>query len=237
MLNVSIRFARVTKTAKSARLKRRTNKNGGLPLGSQSVHVSTCKMSRFLMVWKTLTFQGAWCDWKSRAAYAQCFAPWQQETIEIMRCNLSSRTLVIKFNRSHVNFGRATTSQSLLLLLARATYMYGAILHAHPVRGESHNQRNTTGEVATSRTCNRYHSRVPSYSVDVPHETFVGSDVGDSDVWQSECLAFVRQDRFAGQPGPGSAPVNGDTRPGTDGASVRWKNKSLQNPRLIGRFH
>jgi len=36
-----------------------------------------------------------------------------------------------------------------LLLLARATYMYGVVLHAHPVRGESHNQRNTTGEVAT----------------------------------------------------------------------------------------
>jgi len=36
-----------------------------------------------------------------------------------------------------------------LLLLVRATYMYGAVLHAHPVRGESHNQSNTTGEVAT----------------------------------------------------------------------------------------
>ena len=28
--------------------------------------------------------------------------------------------------------------------------MYGVVLHAHPVRGESHNQRNTTGEVATA---------------------------------------------------------------------------------------
>ena len=37
--------------------------------------------------------------------------------------NLSSRTLVIMFNRSHVNIGRATTSQSLLLLLARVTYI------------------------------------------------------------------------------------------------------------------
>jgi len=37
----------------------------------------------------------------------------------------------------------------ILLLLVRATYMYGVVLHAHPVRGESHNQRNTTGEVAT----------------------------------------------------------------------------------------
>jgi len=27
--------------------------------------------------------------------------------------------------------------------------MYGVVLNAHPVRGESHNQRNTTGEVAT----------------------------------------------------------------------------------------
>jgi len=36
-----------------------------------------------------------------------------------------------------------------LLLLVRATYLYGVILHAHPVRGESRNQGNTTGEVAT----------------------------------------------------------------------------------------
>ena len=28
--------------------------------------------------------------------------------------------------------------------------MYGVVLHAHAVRGESHNQRNTTGEVATA---------------------------------------------------------------------------------------
>jgi len=27
--------------------------------------------------------------------------------------------------------------------------MHGVVLHAHPVGGESHNQRNTTGEVAT----------------------------------------------------------------------------------------
>jgi len=40
-----------------------------------------------------------------------------------MRRNLSSRTPVIMFNRSHVDIGRVTTSQSLLLLLARATYI------------------------------------------------------------------------------------------------------------------
>ena len=39
-------------------------------------------------------------------------------------------------------------SQSLLLLLARARYN-GVILHAHPIRGESHNQRNATREFAT----------------------------------------------------------------------------------------
>jgi len=27
--------------------------------------------------------------------------------------------------------------------------MYGVVLHAHPLHGESHIQRNTTGEVAT----------------------------------------------------------------------------------------
>jgi len=36
------------------------------------------------------------------------------------------------------------------LLLVRATYMYGVVLHTHPIRGESHNQRNTTGKVATT---------------------------------------------------------------------------------------
>ena len=35
-----------------------------------------------------------------------------------------------------------------LLLLVSATYMYGVVLHTHPVRGESHNQRNTAGEFA-----------------------------------------------------------------------------------------
>jgi len=37
-----------------------------------------------------------------------------------------------------------------VLLLVRATYMHGVVLHAHHVRGESHNQRNTTKEVATA---------------------------------------------------------------------------------------
>jgi len=55
--------------------------------------------------------------------------------------NLSLRTLVIMFNRSHVNIGRATTSQSII---ASSRYIYnGVFIHAHPVRGESYNQRNT----------------------------------------------------------------------------------------------
>jgi len=64
------------------------------------------------------------CDRESRAACAQSFAPWQQATIEIM--------LVIS------------------LTIACSRYVFnGVILHAYPVRGESHNQRNATGEVAT----------------------------------------------------------------------------------------
>jgi len=35
----------------------------------------------------------------NRAACAQSFAPWQQATIEIMRRNLSLRTVVVMFNR------------------------------------------------------------------------------------------------------------------------------------------
>jgi len=39
---------------------------------------------------------------------------------------------------------------AISLTIACSRYLYnGFILHAHPVRGESHNQRNATGEVAT----------------------------------------------------------------------------------------
>ena len=55
-----------------------------------------------------------------------------------------------------------------LLLLVRATNMYGVVFHTHPVRGESHNQRNTTGEVATAQdtlykqqACEKVDNRVP----------------------------------------------------------------------------
>ena len=36
------------------------------------------------------------------------------------------------------------------LSIACSRYTYGVILPAHPVRGESHNQRNTTREVTTT---------------------------------------------------------------------------------------
>jgi len=62
------------------------------------------------------------CDRKSRAACAQSFALWQQATIEINRRNLS-----------------------YYCLLAPRVYIF--VLRAHPVRGKSHYQRNTTGEV------------------------------------------------------------------------------------------
>jgi len=56
--------------------------------------------------------------------HMRSFAPWQQATIEIMH--------------------------AISLSIACSLYTYnGVILHAHPVRGESHNKHNTTGEVAT----------------------------------------------------------------------------------------
>jgi len=39
---------------------------------------------------------------------------------------------------------------AISLTIACSRYIYSIILHAHPVCGESHNQCNTTGEVATT---------------------------------------------------------------------------------------
>ena len=57
------------------------------------------------------------CDRKSRAAYAQSFALWQQATIEFTCHDHSLGTLVIMFNRSHVNIGRASTPRTLFYCL------------------------------------------------------------------------------------------------------------------------
>ena len=65
------------------------------------------------------------CDRKSRAVCAQSFASWQQAAIEIML--------------------------AISLTIACSRYICnGVILNAHPVRGESHSQHNTTEEVATT---------------------------------------------------------------------------------------
>jgi len=88
---------------------------------------------------------------KARAACAQSFAPWQQATTEFTRRDHSPRTLVVAFNRSQVNIGRASTPRSLCCCLF-APHIYIIVLRAHPVRGESHIQRNATGEVATTST-------------------------------------------------------------------------------------
>ena len=53
------------------------------------------------------------CDRKSRAAYAQSFALWQQATIEFTCHDHSPRTLVVTFNDSQVNIGRSSTPRSL----------------------------------------------------------------------------------------------------------------------------
>ena len=52
------------------------------------------------------------------------------------------RTVAASNNRDHAH----NLSYYCLLPLE----FFGVILHAPPVRGESHNQRNTTGEVATT---------------------------------------------------------------------------------------
>jgi len=62
------------------------------------------------------------CDRKDRAACAQSFALWQQATIEFT-CHDHS-------------------------IIACSRHIYIIVLRTHPVRGESHIQRNATGEVA-----------------------------------------------------------------------------------------
>jgi len=62
-----------------------------------------------------------------------------------MRRNLSLRTLVIMFNLSHVNIDRATTSQSVLLLLARAAYIM-VLFFAHIPFVVNHTINATTPE-------------------------------------------------------------------------------------------
>jgi len=63
-------------------------------------------------------FNDGWCcDRKSRAAWAQIFALWQQATIEFTCHDHSLGRLVIMFNRSHVNIGRASTPRSLYYYL------------------------------------------------------------------------------------------------------------------------
>ena len=51
---------------------------------------------------------------------------------------------------------------AISLTIACSRYIYnGVILHAHPVRGESHNQRNATGDVAT--LCHIETSKIQEY--------------------------------------------------------------------------
>jgi len=70
------------------------------------------------------------CDRISRAAYAQSFALWQEATIEFTCHDHSPRMLVVTFNRSHRQYHQRLHAMITLLLLVRATYMYGVVLHA-----------------------------------------------------------------------------------------------------------
>ena len=67
------------------------------------------------------------CDRKAWAACAQSVTLWQQATIKITRHDHS------------------------IIACSRHIYM-GVVLRAHPVRGESHIQRNSNGDVATAAT-------------------------------------------------------------------------------------
>jgi len=86
---------------------------------------------------------------EARAACAQNFAPRQQATIEFTGRDRSPCTLVVTFNHSQASIGRAFTPWSLYYCLFEPR-IYIVVLRAHPVHGESHIQRNATGEFATT---------------------------------------------------------------------------------------
>jgi len=86
------------------------------------------------------------CDRKDRAESAQSFTLWRQTTIEI------------------------TCRDHCIIACSRHIYM-GVILRAHPVRGESHIQRNANGEVATQLM------QVASCGIGPPWKTWIFSSL------------------------------------------------------------
>ena len=79
--------------------------------------------------------------WRKYYSYFPFFCVVLQSEIPRGMC-AKLRTVAASNNRDH--------ARNLSTIACSRYIYYGVILHAHPVRGESHNQRNTTGEVATA---------------------------------------------------------------------------------------
>jgi len=64
-----------------------------------------------------------------------------------------SLRVLCRYVQSFTSQYRQSFHVAICLTIACSRYIYNdVILHAQPVRGESHNQRNATGEVATLPT-------------------------------------------------------------------------------------
>jgi len=88
-----------------------------------STNPQCTKVSNSLITYASLRFTRC-CDRKARAAYVQSFALWQQATT-VFTCHDNS-------------------------IITCSCHICGVVRCAHPVRGESHDQRNANGEVATT---------------------------------------------------------------------------------------
>ena len=74
---------------------------------------------------------------------------------------------------------------AIFLTFACSRYIFnGVVLHAHPIRGESPNQRNATGEVATTSP--------PFYNE--PHRSHVAACAQSFAPWQQATIEFTRCD-------------------------------------------
>ena len=108
------------------------------------------------------------CDRKSRAAYADVyFALWQQGTIEFTCHDHSPRTLVVMFNRSQVNIGRASTPRSLFYCLF-APHVYMVLFFTHISFVVNHTINATPPErlqqYTNQKTFTNYHAQFPLHN-------------------------------------------------------------------------
>jgi len=133
------------------------------------------------------------CDRKSRAAYAQSFALWQQATTEFICHDHSSRTLLLRSVVDIASITRDYTPRSLCYcLFAPHIWMVLFFTHIPFVVNHTFNAR------PPERLQQYSPHALPSYNVST---SSISTDVGD--IWE----AFIATKRIEIFLAPGAAPI------------------------------